>query len=138
MLDSGDLDKLSRDIFSERRIRHSVHCGQCGYNLRMLPYVGRCPECANEYNARPAVRQGIYVAGELAFPVVELAAAAFFMGWGIAWVVGGVRPLNPGSLVMGAFFAIIGAIALVLFVRRTARYIHFRRVASHIHHQDDA
>ena len=137
MLGSEDLERLSRDLFSERRIHHSVHCGQCGYNLRMLPYLGKCPECGNEYNARPTVRQGIYVPGELIFPLVELAAAAFFLGWGAAWIAGAVRPLDPGPLVMGVCSALVGGIALVLFIRRVARFIHFRRVAAYIQHHEE-
>lgn len=38
-------------------IGREVHCGACWYDLRGLPYIGRCPECGTRYNAWNSVRR---------------------------------------------------------------------------------
>ncbi len=136
-VETDDLDKLSQDIFSERQISHSVYCSRCGYNLRMLPYIGRCPECGNEYNARPAVRNGIYVSTDLSFPSVELICVVFFLGWAGLWLITGVRPVIPWKVTFGAAFLLAGVISGYLFFQRLWRYLHFLWVARHIEYDED-
>ena len=60
VLSENELDRLADEMYLDRRIAHSVYCGECGYNLRTLPYAGRCPECGGEYNARPLIMKGIF------------------------------------------------------------------------------
>ncbi|MFH0980076.1 MAG: hypothetical protein V2A79_00870 [Planctomycetota bacterium] len=134
-LSSNDIEKLSKDIFTERRLGHSVFCGNCGYNLRTLPYIGRCPECGNEYNARPAVRKGIYVSTEVWFPGVELLCTVFFLGWAGVWLSTGFKPVVPWQVTFGSVFLIVGGISAYLFYRRLGRYLHFLWVARHL--EDD-
>lgn len=33
-----------------------VRCGWCGYDLRGMAWVGVCPECGNEYDAKELIR----------------------------------------------------------------------------------
>ena len=60
-LSSNDLERLSDDIYKNRRITGLVYCGTCGYCLKTLPYVYQCPECGGSYNARPLSMQGIFM-----------------------------------------------------------------------------
>ena len=69
-----DLDRLADDIYKNRRISGWIYCGNCGYNLRTLPYVYTCPECGHEYNARPLTMRGIFLPHEASFPLRDLAA----------------------------------------------------------------
>ena len=135
-LDADDLDKLSQDVFTERRIGYSVYCSRCGYNLRTLPYIGRCTECGSEYNARPAVRKGIYVSTEVWFPSVELVSVVFFLGWAAILVIGGSKPVVPWMLTFGFLFLVTGVISVYLFYRRLRQYLHFRWVARHVEDDD--
>jgi len=136
-LSSDDLDRLSKDVFSERRIGHSIYCGECGYNLRTLSYLGRCPECGNEYNARPAVRKGIYIATEIKFPLVELVCVLFFLGWSVPWLIWGAMGFVPWMLTFGFAFLVAGSISAYLFYRRLGRFLHFCWVARNIRDEDD-
>lgn len=34
-----------------------VRCGWCGYDLRGMAWVGVCPECGNEYDAKELIRR---------------------------------------------------------------------------------
>ena len=136
-LSTDDLDKLSRDVFSERRIGYSIYCSQCGYNLRSLPYIGRCTECGSEYNARPAVRKGVYISTEVRFPTVELVCVVFFLGSGVLLAIGGHRQVVPAMLTFGFLFLVTGVISAYLFYHRLGQYLHFRWVARHIESDDD-
>ena len=131
-LSTDELEQLSQDIYSERRISHSIYCGRCGYNLRTLPYVGRCTECGNEYNARPVVRKGIYISTEVTFPFVELVCSMFFTGSGGTWLITGVVPVVPWKVTFGGACLIGGVISGYLFFQRLRRYLHFRWIARNI------
>ncbi|MCP4589280.1 MAG: hypothetical protein GY842_00910 [bacterium] len=135
-LGTEDLDKLSRDVFSERHIGHSLHCGECGYNLRALAYVGRCPECGNEYNARPAVRSGIYVPSEVWFPFTELFCALFFLGGATGLLVGGILARAPWAMAFGAAYLGGGVIGAYLFYKRLRRYLRFFWVGRRLREDD--
>lgn len=132
-----DLDRLSQAVFTERRIDHSVFCSECGYNLRTLPYAGRCPECGGEYNARPAIRKGIYVSTEVVFPTLELVSVLFFLGWGVPWMVTGAIHFVPWKLTFGAVFLAGGIVSAHLFYRRLMRYLHLSWVARNVADEDD-
>ena len=70
-----------------RTLSHSVFCDRCGYNLRCLRYVGRCPECGNAYNARPLKLKGIYHAFDLKLPVLDIFVAIISVGIGVVMIV---------------------------------------------------
>ncbi len=58
-------------------IDESLYCGACGYNLRTLPTVGRCPECGNGYNTENFPMRGVFLPEERLFPWGDVLTAAF-------------------------------------------------------------
>ena len=74
-LSDEDRQRLSEDIFLDRRISGSVYCASCGYNLRDMPYVYNCPECGASYNARPLQIKGIFSPYDISFPLLWLTTA---------------------------------------------------------------
>lgn len=68
-LNSEELARLADDYFRGIRLAHELHCGECGFNLITQPYSGRCPECGNDYNARPTVMKGIFIPGSVVPPI---------------------------------------------------------------------
>jgi len=97
-LTSDELQRLSEDIYTDRRITMSTYCGRCGHNLRTLPYVYSCPECGNSYNARPLKLEGIFTPEQVRFPFGNIfgtlitAAGAFLF---VATAFGYQTPLLP-------------------------------------------
>jgi predicted Zn-ribbon and HTH transcriptional regulator len=51
-IDDQTYERL-RSLGYSFEINWPTYCANCGYNLRTLPVIGRCPECGTEYNARP-------------------------------------------------------------------------------------
>lgn len=136
-LSTDDIDTLSRDVFSECYISHSIYCGECGYNLRMLCYIGHCPECGNEYDARPGARKGVFVSTETRFPTTELIYTVFFLFWTAAFGITGFSPIVLWKVVYAFAFLVVGVISAYLFYRQLGRYVHFLWVARNIKHDDD-
>ena len=104
-LSSYELDRLADDMYKDRVIRGSVYCGDCGYNLRTLPYVHRCPECGNDYNARPLKLTGIFSPHDTFFPFGDTAAmllCAVLAAW---MIYKGVTPTELQWLIAGGVFA---------------------------------
>ncbi len=73
-LTKEELDRLVDETHHRGLIAGRVYCGNCGYNLKTLPYVYRCPECGNAYNARPLTMRGIFMPYQYAIPFRDLAA----------------------------------------------------------------
>lgn len=106
-----DAERLSDEIYRDRRITGLTYCGKCGYCLKTLPYQYACPECGNEYNARATEMKGIFVPNQAAYPYGDLlatlvyAAIAFVLHWGayantdwvrigMAWFMSGLCAIN--------------------------------------------
>ena len=129
---NAEADRRAEETYRNRRITGRVYCGQCGYNLRTLPYVYQCPECGNEYNARPLIMHGLFKPHEMAFPfgaylmALVLAVAAFVFGTfafsPLKWVPFGF------TLVLLALTVVYLAQALVL----TRRFFHSVQIARRI------
>lgn len=107
VISTDELERLADDIYKDRRITGSVYCGECGYNLKTLPYIHVCPECGNDYNARPRKMVGIFKPHE-----AEIPARDVFMGllcglccFILAW--GAIQPLDPGRLAIAAVFLVL-------------------------------
>ena len=136
-LSRAELDRLAEDILADRVIVWNVYCGRCGYNLRTLPYAGRCPECGGDYNARPLKMQGIFDARLVVLPASDIFAAILTLGLGVMLILSGIRPMAEWRLFWGAVSIVLG----VFFARsswiRTARFFHFRGIARRIEMDED-
>ena len=137
---SDELDRLADEIYRDRRITGSVYCGNCGYNLRTLPYMYVCPECGDDYNARPTKMKGIFLPSGTVFPLPDCTATLVFALSTTFLSLNAFKPLDQVSLVIAGFFAVF----TLLFARQAyigiGRYIRavsiIRRIA--LDEADDA
>ncbi len=122
----------------ERTLSYSVYCNGCGFDLRHQTYVGRCPECNGEYNARPTSMKGILNVGELKLPFVDGFLAVICLGFGGMWLAANLNPVNDW-LVMLASLVILLGLGLARRVWVDAhRFFRLRHVFTRIEHDDDA
>ena len=131
-LPGNDLDRLSDDVYLNRRITASTYCAHCGYNLRTLPYVYHCPECGQEYNARPLHMKGIFVPADHEPPVGRIIVAGFWYVIAAALIAYAVKPLDPVPLAIGVLFLLFGLVQSVLILRQWQRFQIARYVARRI------
>ena len=136
-LDAGDLERLADDILHDRAISTDLYCAACGYNLRTLPYKGRCPECGANYNARHLWMEGIFTAGMLTLPIGDIAIGASTLAFGFWLTTSGIDPLAYWRIFFGLAIMVLGALFARSAWRRTARYIHYRGIAKRIASEDD-
>jgi len=137
VLGTDELERLADDAYKERRIGGTVYCGNCGYNLRTLPYFYRCPECGNEYNARPLVMKGIFLPQNISPPFVDTAAVLF---WGpIAFVLidGATQPFEPTGFAMGILAAVLAVVYLWICIDRWRKAIRSRIILRRINRYED-
>ena len=127
-----DLDRLAEDIYKNRRISGSIYCGQCGYNLRTLPYVHRCPECGQGYNARPMSMKGIFNPADAGLPIGDMFAVIFWAVLAYLLIWAGLAPRQTGFLLAGAFPVIMCMIQLALMFRRFNRFRAVRSISKRI------
>lgn len=59
MFTRRELETLIEKTHGLGRIRVNLFCAECGYSLLHLPYVHRCPECGNAYNAHATRFRGV-------------------------------------------------------------------------------
>ncbi len=104
---TDELDRLADEIYRDRRIIGSVYCGNCGYNLRTLPYTYACPECGAEYNARPTKMKGIFLPSGTVFPLRDCAATLVFAVVTTFLSLNAFKPLDEVSLVIAGFLAVL-------------------------------
>lgn len=129
-LSTTELERIADDIYRDRLLTLSTYCGDCGYNLKALPYVHTCPECGNQYNARPLLMKGIFLPHAAEFPVGDLfttlisGAVTGLIGYGA------FNPLDAIRIVFGLFFVastIIFAVQAWGKVKRYAKAIQIIR-----------
>ena len=107
-----ELTRLAHDQYLDRRITLSVYCGRCGYNLKTLPYAGRCTECGAEYNARPFAMKGIFNVQDASIPYSSIflslvcAASALALLWSTGW---SPHPISLILAVCLAWFSVMSA-----------------------------
>ena len=127
-----ELERLAEDILADRVIVGNLYCDRCGYNLRTLPYAGRCPECGGEYNARPLKMHGIFDARLVVFPASDIFAAILTLGLGAWLILTGIRPMAQWHLFFGATSLVMGGFFVRSAWTRTARFFYFRGIARRI------
>ncbi|MCH8967045.1 MAG: hypothetical protein IID43_05160 [Planctomycetes bacterium] len=131
-LDSDELDRLSDDIYRQRRLTASTYCGNCGYNLVSLPYVYTCPECGQEYNARPLRMSGIFLPYANEFPVGDVAGALLCCLFTLLLAYPALNPVNPDRLWIAGFFFVIAFLFGIKGYLRLSRFLKAQSIARHI------
>jgi len=132
-LTGHDMERIADDVYKDRRLTASIYCGLCGYNLRTLPYVYTCPECGNQYNARPRNLKGIFEPQEIFFPFTEFGLAFLGMVSAALIALAMTWPLKDFWIV-SMVVALVG-LAMVFAWRgivKTKRFIHTCRVAERV------
>jgi len=136
-LSNSELDRYADDAYKDRRITTSVYCGNCGYNLRTLPYRYKCPECGQEYNARPRTMKGIYAPQDTDIPFGDIASAAF-CGFAVFILArNAFTPIDPWRIVFAVVFVIFTVMFLSRAYDRLGELMKARRVAKRIAMDDE-
>lgn len=137
-LSSSELDRLAEDQYKDRLITGSVYCGECGYNLKSLPYRHRCPECGNEYNARPLRQTGIFNPHEGDFPFGDLfmfltcAGSAAFLGYA------GIQSRELWTMIGAVIFVGLSLVSLDRSLTRLGRFFKTGSIIRRIQAEEDA
>ncbi len=122
----------------ERTLSYSVYCGGCGFNLRYQTYVGRCPECNGEYNARPTSMRGILNPAELKLPLVDGLLAVICLVFGGSWLGANLNPVNDWVVVLASLVLLLGlGLGRRVWVE-TGRYLRLRHVFHRAGSDEDA
>lgn len=134
-LGSEELERLSDEVYSFRRISASTYCSRCGYNLRTLPYVYTCPECGQAYNARPLHMKGIFLPSDHEPPGGQVVMMLFWFALALLTVICAVAApsrWNWAMLVIGVLFLVTGVGQLMHVLRQLRRYRLARDIARRI------
>lgn len=110
MVSGEELERLADDAYMDRRIGGYVYCERCGYNLRTLPYIYKCPECGQEYNARPLTMKGIFLPFQTTVPVLDTLSAVFWAVVAVVLLYTGIRPLNKWLTALGVGSGILAIV----------------------------
>lgn len=137
-LEHEQLDHMLEGEEGPRLMTKSAICDQCGYQLRRLPFVGRCPKCGNSYSVRGIKTEGIFVPHAAAFPAMDLVAGLVSGGLTLWLVAGLVRRFDLWSLLLVAILGYMGFVFLRQGLRRLRRFIQGQRIASQADSDDDA
>jgi len=91
-----------------------------------------CPECGQEYNARPLVHRGILCPGMTPFPLGDILSTLLCAVVAIHVAGRCLEPIN-----WGFFFFVVPLFLLVILlahraVRNTGAYLHTRRIERRI------
>lgn len=131
-MSQSDLDRLADDTYKGHILQSSTYCERCGYNLRTLPYVYTCPECGNEYNARPLKMKGIFQPHTTRVPVGDIAAVVFSVGGALLFGIGGIRSADPTRITIATMFLLMSLPFQWRAYRGLRRLAHSRAVARQI------
>ncbi len=123
-LEHEQLEHMLEEDEGPRLMTQPAICDQCGYQLRGLPFVGRCPECGNSYRVRGRKTEGIFVPGSAEFPASDL-------------VAGLVRRFDLWSLLFAAILGYMGFVFLRQGLRRLKQFVRGQRIASQADSDDD-
>lgn len=131
------MDHLLEEVEGPAVMTSKVFCDQCGYQLRGLPFTGRCPECGNSYIVRGIKTEGIFFPQTAAFPASDLVAGLVSAGLTVWLVAGLVRAFDLWSLMFAALLGYMGFVFLRQGLRGLGRFIRGQRIASQTDSDDD-
>lgn len=137
-LSTSELERIADDMYRGRMLTLSTYCGDCGYNLRTLPYIYKCPECGNEYNARPLLMKGIFIPYRDDPPFRDLLG---IVGFALATAVigyGALKPLDIFRLVIALFFMTFTIISAMQFGSKLKHYLRAIQILGRIKREDEA
>ncbi len=129
-LGSDEIDRMMSQSVAGWGIDTPLFCGTCGYNLRGLPYSGRCPECGHSYNARDHRLMGIFVPQAAPFPGSELACTLLSVG--LAGLLALLTVSDSGFLLATIVFAGFGIAFAVLTWRKARLFVQAQRILRRI------
>ena len=120
------MGKIGQELISERGIDRDLFCECCGYNLRTLRLIGRCPECGGEYDTRPMNVRGILSVKDLTVPG-DLIGALIVSG-SLAYLIlsVAVRYTILWAHLLGFPFALLFCFLFVAVFRRMLRMVRHR------------
>lgn len=107
------MPEVGRDFIQAQGLNYDTYCAACGYNLRTRARFGRCPDCGNEYDARPLKFKGLLESSPPRFPFSELWHAL------LAGICAGVAALLAADGSIGVWWAAVPfvvAMAVFLFM----------------------
>jgi hypothetical protein len=136
-LNSQELERLEDQLWAGERIYHSLYCGECGYNLRTLPYTGLCPECGGRYNARPLKMEGIFLPQNMELPVLDVLMLGIAVTFSILFIRDSINPYDSARM----FIGVVGLILSLVFGHRAwskfSRFLKFRSILKQIESAED-
>ena len=118
-------------------IGHSLHCNKCGYNLHSLPYMGRCPECGQEYDAKATKMKGIFRDEEVELPIGDALGFLLFAVFTVCLIAASLRPFESGMLFIGLITAVLMLVFAARGYAKLETFLSFHRVARRIRKRDD-
>ncbi len=136
-LEHEQLEHMLEEEEGPRLMTQPAICDQCGYQLRGLSFVGRCPECGNSYRVRGRKTEGIFVPGSAEFPASDLVAGLVSAGLALWLVAGLVRGFDLWTLLFAGFLGYVGFVFLRQGLLRLKRFIRGQRIASQADSDDD-
>lgn len=130
-LGSDELSRLT-ESYGDRRIGGSLYCGNCGYNLKTLPYVYKCPECGNAFNARPLSMKGIFLPVDTSMPWSSALGALCFVTLTVVMLVRGLNPIDGFRIFAAVLCALVAVYHIWSGKRRLRRFLKYRFIARQI------
>jgi hypothetical protein len=127
-----DRERHADDMYTDRRITGTVYCGSCGYDLRTLPYIYRCPECGQEYNARPLKMEGIFMPHMAEVPTREALLGTIFAVGGVVLILSGMNPPDIWRLLFGLILLLGSASELRLGLTKLRGFLLALRIRRRI------
>ena len=129
-------DVLPDGIDPERIITLSLHCGRCGYSLRMLPYVYACPECGNAYNARALKMEGIFLPYNVGIPFGDVAACLFSAAASSWFIIEFVSSKERSAIALAVPLVALTLVFAWRAYRALARFAHSISLSRRIEAQE--
>ena len=131
-LNKDEIDRLAEDMLADRIIVYSSYCAGCGYNLRLRPYEGSCPECGAQYNARPLKMKGIFLPQMLEFPILDLLGFVVCAFTAFVLIGNSLSPFQSGPVYLGVLVTFVAIIFAQRAYRELRLFVKFRHVAKRI------